>query len=303
MIALLPDDVLKKYLRAGSIASRVRNFVRDIVHEGMPILELCSKVESTIIKSGGRPAFPCNVCVNEIAAHYTSPPFDSAIILRKAIVKVDIGVHVEGYIADTAITISFDPAYSSLVDSVEKALNDACRMMKLGTKVSDIGRIVQSTLSSRGFKPIRNLQGHRIMRFIVHAGKSIPNVPDFDGSRLETDEVYAVEPFATLDHAAGKVTSLKESFIFRYMRDVPIEDEKSSFLLKKIKSDFRTLPFAKRWIYGLLPPSEFERAFSILVSRKAIMGYPVLREMSGNVVAQAEHTVIVTEKEPIVTTL
>lgn len=262
----------------------------------MPVIDICNKVESMIRERGGKPAFPCNVCINEVAAHYTSPLGDMTSIPEGAIVKVDIGAHVDGYLADTAITICFNPEYAPLVETAELALKKACETIRHGIKASEVGAVIQKTVETHGFRPIWNLTGHKTVRYVIHAGKSIPNVSHLNGTKIEADEVYAIEPFVTLKKAAGKVSELNEPFIYRYVKDKPLKNEGANLLLQKIKTEFYTLPFTQRWIHKLLPPQQFENAFSELLSSKTITQYPVLIEASGNLVAQAEHTVLVTKK-------
>ena len=143
---LFPEDVLDKYIRAGEIAARVRERVREIVRENMPIIELCEKVESLIRSMGGKPAFPCNVSVNEVAAHYTSPPNDKRIIPENSVVKVDIGVHIDGYIADTATTVCFNPEYEDLVHAAEEALEKAVQTVRPKLLVSRLGSVIELSL-------------------------------------------------------------------------------------------------------------------------------------------------------------
>ena len=118
----VPEEDLQKYKRAGKIAREIRTEIKKTVKEGMPIIDICEKVEGMTREKGGRPAFPCNVSINEIAAHYTSPPKDKRTIPDKGVVKVDIGVHIDGYIADTATTICLDPEHQGMVNTAEEAL-------------------------------------------------------------------------------------------------------------------------------------------------------------------------------------
>jgi methionyl aminopeptidase len=286
----------RKYISAGKIASKVREKSREIAEEGMPILELCEKIESEIVKLGGKPAFPLNVGINDVAAHYTSPPEDTSILPKNSLVKIDLGVHVDGYIADTAITISLHPKYSLLVETAEQALKEACSRIKPKMKASEIGKIIQKVIEDKGLKPVWNLHGHKITRFTTHAGKIVPNVYFIDGTKVRAGEVYAIEPFVTLKEAAGEVIELPEAYIYRYVRNVSMKDTDARLLLEKIRTEYRTLPFALRWIEGFLPRENLKRALAKLISVRAIMVYPVLLERSKRVVAQAEHTVIITDE-------
>ena len=287
------EDAVQKHRRAGEIAGEVREELRKIVREGMPILDLCEIAEALIRKKGGTPAFPCNVSVDEVAAHYTSPPEDDRRVPEGAIVKVDIGVHLEGYIADTATTICFNPEYRELVDTANEALRKAIEILKPGLSILRFGSIIQKTIKVRGFKPVSNLTGHSIGRYMIHAGKSLPNVVNLSASRVKVGEIYGVEPFVTVPEAAGRVKPGKETHIFRLSKSKSLKDPYAKNLASYIRETFRTLPFAERWLQGRVPSSHYQSAFSELQSSKILFAYPVFIEESENPVAQAEHTVLV----------
>ena len=298
----ITEDDLQKYRKAGKIAAEVRNETRSFVREGMPIIDLCEKVESMIEKKSGKPAFPCNVSVNEIAAHYTSPPRDKRLIPQNSIVKVDIGVHVDGYIADTAITVCFNPEYENLVHAAEEALERAIEILRPGLSVSQFGSLVEKTIKSRGVKPISNLTGHQVGRYLVHAGRALPNVSHFSLSKISAGEVYAVEPFVTVADAIGKVSNEPEAYIFRFMKQKSLRDRNAKRLSLYIQKNFRTLPFTERWLQRCVPQKHYKLAFSELLSSKSIMSYPVFVEASRKPVAQAEHTVLIVEDGCLVLT-
>jgi len=268
--------------------------MRRVVHEGMPIIEVCEKAESLIREKGGKPAFPCNVSVNEVAAHYTSPPTDKRVIPDGSVVKVDIGVHVDGYIADTAVTVCFSNEHEDLVRTAEEALETAVKILRPGLFTSKFGSAIEKTIQSHGLKPISNLTGHQIGRYLVHAGKSLPNVSHFSTSRLKAGEVYGVEPFVTVADAAGRVESGQETTIFRLLKHKSVSNEHARKLLDHIAKNFQTLPFTERWLQGVVPQPHYQRAFAELLSFKSLMAYPVFVEASGKPVAQAEHTVLIT---------
>jgi methionyl aminopeptidase len=291
----IPEEAFQKYTEAGRIAAKVREQMRRTVSEGMCIIDVCEKAESLIRESGGKPAFPCNVSINEVTAHYTSPPQDKKVILENSIVKVDVGVHVDGYIADTAVTVCFNPEYENLVRAAEEALETAIKMLRPGLSIARFGSAVQKSIKMHGLKPISNLTGHQISRYSLHAGKALPNVFHLSTSRVKAGEIYAVEPFVTMPNAAGKVRRAKEAHIFRFIKHKSLKNEYSKRLLNYIEKNFRTLPFSERWLEGCVPASHHSAAFSELLSSKSLMAYPVFIEASGKPVAQAEHTVVITK--------
>jgi methionyl aminopeptidase len=288
-------DALEKFHRSGKILRETREEIKGFVHEGMPIIEICEKAENLIRKKGGKPAFPCNVSINEIAAHYTSPPNDEKRIPENSIVKVDIGAHVDGYVSDTAVTVCFNPEYESLAETAETALEKAIQNIGPNMPTSKLGTIIENTVKSRGFKPISNLTGHQVGRYLVHAGVSLPNVSHLFSSRIKLGGVYAIEPFVTFQNAVGKVENEKECTIFRFLKSRSQKNAYAKQLLKYIEESFRTLPFAERWLQNIVPKEHHQEAFRELLSSKAIMAYPIFIEVSRKPVAQAEHTVLIVE--------
>ncbi|MFA5363652.1 MAG: type II methionyl aminopeptidase [Candidatus Bathyarchaeia archaeon] len=298
----VPEEELQKYQRAGKIAREVRVEIKKTVKEGMPIIDICEKVEGLTREKGAKVAFPCNVSVNDIAAHYTSPPNDKQTIPEKALVKVDIGVHIDGYIADTATTVCFDPEYQNMVYTAEEALQKAVEIMQPGLSISRFGNTIQNVIKTRGFKPISNLTGHLIRRYTIHAGKSLPNVFNISTSRIKEGEIYGVEPFVTLPDADGKVNDLPESYIFRYQKNKTLKNPYAKQMLNHIKKNFQTLPFAERWLSDFAKSSNYKAAFSELLSSKAVISYPVFGESSRKLVAQEEYTIMAVKDGCVVLT-
>lgn len=266
-----------------------------LVHEGGLVRELCERVEAEIVALGGHPAFPCNVGINEVAAHYTSPWDDASIIPRESVVKVDFGVHIDGYVNDSAVTVSLNPVYRSMIDVAEDALRSGLERIAHGVRFSDVGEHIQKTIAQYGCRPIRNLTGHKVERYTIHAGKSVPNVAGPARGRFEVGEVYAIEPFVTVKEAAGRVEDSDRAFIYRAVRDRGVRLEAAKKIVEHVRKTYKTLPFASRWLYASLGKSVVEKGFSEVLEAKCISGYAVLVEASGKVVTQAEHTVIVKE--------
>jgi len=288
------EEALEKFRLSGKILRNTREEMKLFVRENMPIVQVCEKAEKLIREKGGKPAFPCNVSINEVAAHYTSPPNDERRIPEKTIVKVDIGVHVDGYVTDTAFTACFNPEYKSMADAAEHALKVAIANIHPEMATSKIGGIIENDIKNRGFKPIANLTGHSVGRYLIHAGTSIPNVAQFSLTKVKAGEVYAIEPFVTLPEAVGRVEDGLEIAIFRLVKAKSVKNPYAKQLLKHIEDNFKTLPFAERWLKGVVPKEQHREAFKELLASKALMGYPIFVEVSRKPVAQAEHTVLIT---------
>jgi len=288
---------MQKYRRAGEIAAEVREYMRRTVSEGMLIIDVCEKTESLIREKGGKPAFPCNVSVNEVAAHYTSPLGDKGTIPTNSVVKVDIGVHMDGYIADTAVTVCFNPEYDRMVHTAEEALETGIKILRPGLSVSRFGSVVEKTIKARGYKPVSNLTGHQLGRYLIHTGKSLPNISHLSVAKVNIGEIYAIEPFVTVAEAAGRIEYGRDTQIFRFLKHKSLKNDYARQLLDYIFKNFQTLPFTERWLQKFFVPYDrYKEAFTELLSSKALMSYPVFVEASGKPVAQAEHTVLVTKE-------
>ena len=195
---------------------------------------------------------------------------------------------------DTAIPISLNPAYDSMIIAAEAALHEAVSAVAPGRKLSDVGNVVEHCIERYGFKPIRNLTGHKIVRYNLHAGKSVPNVSGMESGRFEVGEVYAIEPFVTLRSAEGAVMDGDSAYIYRLVKTKGAKSKAAIQLTEYVKDTYKTLPFASRWIHDSWHEGDFA-AFEELVSQRCVVGYPVLVEASGQPIAQAEHTIVVTE--------
>ena len=267
--------VYEKYLEAGKIAAGIRKDAVSKVREGTPLLEVVEYVENRTYDLGGKPAFPCNISVNEIASHYT--PEDSIPCFNSGdVVTIDIGVHIDGYIADTATTTEVvTDKHKKLILATEEALENAISVVKDKIQTRTVGKVIEQTIKKHGFNTVKDLTGHSLEQYNLHAGLTVPNHGSLFSNKIKKDSVIAIEPFAT--YGKGNI-KYGESHIFALGRRS--NDEKSL----KIKEKFGPLPFSKRWIPELN-----------IGKMSGIKKYAELIESSGEVVAQTEHTVIVNE--------
>ena len=295
-------ESLEKFRLSGRILREAREEMKPLIRESMPIIEVCEKSENLIRSKGGEPAFPCNVSINEVAAHFTSPPNDERRIPEKSVVKVDLGVHVDGYVTDTAFTACFNTEYKKMVDAAEYALRTAIENIRADMTTSRIGSIIENAIENRGFKPISNLTGHSVGRYLIHAGTSIPNVSQLSLTKVKAGEIYAIEPFVTVQEASGRVEDGSEITIFRLVKGKSLKNPYAKQLLRHIETHYQTLPFAERWLTSVIPKERYLEAFRELVQSRTITGYPIFVEASGKTVTQAEHTVLVTDSGCVVLT-
>ena len=297
-------DILQCYTDAGQIASKVlQEAVKYASHKAdVSVLELAEAAEARIIELGGEIAFPCNISINEVASHYTPPANDSLLLQKGDVVKIDIGVHVEGYIADTAATVEvFTSEHTDLINASKEALENAISITCAGVNTNELGKTIEDTINKKGFTPIYDLTGHSLGQYSLHGDVNIPNYAASFGNKLFAGNVIAIEPFATY----GKGTTRNgETQIFslneRLEKHIPDKhninfDAHSNGLLDDLYHRYGYLPFARRWV-------EDGCRIDNYVTAGDIIEYPILHEISGAIVSQFEHTVIVEESGCIVTT-
>lgn len=284
--------------KAGKIAAEALDLGKKLIRIDASLLEVAEKIEARIIELGGKPAFPVNLSINHIAAHYTPFPGDETRFLEGDLVKVDIGAHVNGAIGDTAATISLG-GNEELVKASEEALKEAIKIFKPGTRFREIGRAIQEKIKEHGFVPIVNLSGHGLELYSLHSGVTVPNYDNGDEKELQEGQILAIEPFAT--NGEGRIIEGKPSGIYRMEQLKPVRDMNARKILKFIEEEYKTLPFAKRWIIKKFPTAEF--SLRMLEISGVILQYPQLPEKSKALVSQAEHTVKVAEKPVILTSL
>ena len=216
----------------------------------------------------------------KLQPHYTAEPNDPITIKDTDLVKIDLGAQINGYIADTAVTVCYDAQFDGLVQAAEEALGNAMSMIKPDVKASDIGRTIESTIKQMGFKPIANLSGHSLGQYTIHAGKSIPNIWSIGGFSLSENTAYACEPFVTTEQGGGFVRNGKIKNIFAINSRKKTKNDEADKLLNFIWENFNMLPFALRWITKQWEEKEARDLLDILIKKKAVQAYPVLIEVN-----------------------
>ena len=284
----------ENHREAGEILAQVREEAADRVEVGASHLELAEWTEERIRELGGEPAFPVNISIDEEAAHAT-PSADDESTFGEEMINLDIGVHIDGWLADTAITVDLS-GHADLAEAPEAALDAALDLVEPGVETGEIGAAIEEVIDDYGYNPVVNLTGHGLGRWDQHTPPNIPNRAVSQSVELESGDVVAVEPFAT--DGGGKVSEGSDEQIFALDREQSVRNRDARQALEQITEEFRTLPFATRWLDVDRP----EMALRRLERQNVVHGYPVLKEDEGALVSQKEHTVIVTEDGCEVTT-
>ncbi len=279
---MVDNNILEKYREAGRILTEVKDNAVKRVKVGASLLELAEHIESSIKDKGAGVAFPTNISINEEAAHATPSTNDKRVFGRD-LVKLDIGAHIDGYIADTAVTIDLG-SNQQIVKASQTALDAAIEIVKAGINTSEISEIIEKTITSFGFNPVVNLTGHGLEQYVQHAPPSILNKRTETGVNLKEGQVIAIEPFTS--NGAGRVYEAGHAEIFSLLDLKPIRSSDARTVLREIET-FKKLPFAKRWLKGRV-----DMSLRQLEAAGIIRSYPVLKDHG--LVSQSEDTVIVT---------
>ena len=283
----MEEDVVENYKKAQAISNEVMKYAKSLKFENATALSVAETVERLIVHNKGKPAWPVNVCVNEVAAHFS--PLDNTLVFRHGdIVKVDIGVHVNGYIWDQAFTVCVGEENHPLIAASKKAVEEAVKVLKKGAKVCEISAVIEDTVKSLGFNPIRNLCGHGLEKYVVHAPPSIPNSKNNIQDEIG-EQAIAIEVFVT--DGSGWVKESEPANIYKFEEDKPLRMWEARKILEKAKTDFEGLPFSTRWLN--IPKIKVDMAIRQLLEVGAIISYPPLKEESGRPVAVTETTVLV----------
>lgn len=283
---------LEHWKKAGVIASQVLNYAKKLAKPEAPLLEIAEKVEAKISEFKAKSAFPINLSLNEIAAH--SSPSHEDTTLAQGLLKIDIGVNVDGYISDNALSVDLTPEqnYRDLIKASEEALHNAIKIIKPQVTLSEIGKKIQETISSYGFAPIINLSGHELQRWKLHAGLTIPNFDNKSSIELKEGQIIALEPFATT--GSGMIQDGKPSGIYKFESARPVRDILAREILKYVWEEYKELPFCSRW---LVKKFKTKTLFALheLEQANALHHFKQLVEKTKAPVSQAEHTILVTK--------
>ena len=290
----LTDEKFEKHREAGEILAQVREETADRVEVGTSHLEIAEYAEDRIRELGGEPAFPVNISIDEEAAHATPEPGDDSTF-GEEMINLDIGVHVDGWLADTAVTVDLS-GHPELAEAPAEALDAALEVIEPGVHTGEIGAEIESVIDGYGYNPVVNLSGHGLGHWEQHTDPNVPNRAVESGVELEVGDTVAIEPFAT--DGGGKVNEGSDEEIFSLEREASVRNRDARQALEQIVEEFKTLPFARRW----LDTRRAEMALRRLEQQGVVHGYPVLKEDDGFLVSQKEHTIIVTEGGCEVTT-
>ncbi|MFH1401022.1 MAG: type II methionyl aminopeptidase [Nanoarchaeota archaeon] len=293
----IDKDVFDAYIKAGKIAGEALKRGHDLITIGAKPVQIIDAVEAYILSQGAGLAFPAQISINNVAAHTCATDEDDYVLAEDDVIKLDCGVHVNGYIADNAVCVTLGTTHAALVKAARDALNAAIKAIKPGITNGEVGAIIHKTITQAGFSPVRNLSGHGLGRYIIHTTPSIPNYDSGDRFVLKEGAVVAIEPFATT--GKGAIFESDNATIFALKQRKPIRSPYARELLKEIET-YNGLPFTTRWLTRKFGAGKTKLALRELIQAGILHEHPPLPEVGGGIVSQAEHTIIVAD--PVIVT-
>ncbi len=283
--------------KAGKITAQAREYGKSLVKVGISLKEVCDKIESKIAELGGKPAFPAQISLNDIAAHFCPAPDDEVSFQEGDLAKIDVGVHVNGWVGDSAVTVDLGD-HEPLVKASKEALSNAIDIIQPGITLAEIGRVIHATIKEYGFTPIMNLSGHGVGRFVIHGSPTIPNYDNGEKIKLEKGQIIAIEPFAT--NGAGLIYETNNAEIFNLVGRKAVRSAFTRDILKEIEK-YNGLPFTTRWLTKRFSMPKVNFALREIDRLGILRKYPPLQDKGRGMVSQAEHTILVDEEPEILT--
>eukprot|EP01128_Nolandella_sp_AFSM9_P000494 TRINITY_DN10653_c0_g1_i1.p1 TRINITY_DN10653_c0_g1~~TRINITY_DN10653_c0_g1_i1.p1 ORF type:complete len:442 (-),score=127.52 TRINITY_DN10653_c0_g1_i1:69-1394(-) len=303
----LHSNVYNEIRMAAEVHRQVRQDAQKWIKPGMKLFDVCERLEANVrhmIEEDGLirgHAFPTGCSVNRVAAHYTPNAGDETVIQETDVIKFDFGTHYNGHIIDCAWTMTWDPRYDNLVEAVREATNTGIKEAGIDVRLCDVGEAIQETMESyevvldgkaHQIKPCRNLNGHSISPYIIHAGKSVPIVKGGPATKMEEGEFYAIETFGS----TGKGYVTEDFECSHYMKNadagfVQLRTAGAKQLLNHINKNFSTLAFCRRWL-DRQGQTKYLGALRQLVTAGLVTAHPPLVDIPGSYTAQFEHTLV-----------
>ena len=284
----MDEQIKNNYIKAGKISAEVLEYGKSLIKKGNSILEATELIEKKIFQLGAKPAFPVQISCNEIAAHFCVEE-DDKTLFEEQVVSLDLGVHVDGAIGDNAYTIDLSGKYDDLVKAAQKALEEALKIINLGTELREIGKVINDAIKSYGCNPVRNLSGHGLDLYNIHDKPTIPNIDNGDKTTLKKGMAFAVEPFATTGSGVVQEYGLPTVFMLEHKK--PVRSPITREVLTEI-AGYEGLPFAKRWLTRKFG-AKANFALRELTQLGMVHQFPPLAEVNKGIVTQAEHSVLI----------
>jgi methionyl aminopeptidase len=304
---ITPEEVIDNLKKAADIHYKVRNECRNLIQSKTKYIDIVNNYYDSIKKYSDDKsgiAFPLGFSINNICAHDSSYSGDKRILNKNDIIKIDLGIHYNGYIIDSAQTLIVDNEINNMNDNIKNLLNStidatniAIKNAGVDVRLYELSELIYETINSYdNIKPISALGGHNIEHYQIHGGKLIlckPHEIQKDMKMLE-NEIFAIETFAS----TGTGNLLYCDNITHYKQ---IKNDKQSdkfmklFDIKDYIKNRKGLPFNYDWIKDC-KSDKIKKELNNLVKKNIVEQYPPLSDINKNsYTSQLEHTIFIKE--------
>ena len=291
----MDKEDIEKLKKAGKTAAQVLGYGKGLIKKDASMVEVLDKTEEKIFELGAKPAFPAQISCNHLAAHYC-PDEEDKTVFSDQLVCLDVGVHVDGFIGDTAATVDLSGKYSDLVKAAEESLENAIKTIKVGVTLGEIGKAIQDTIQKYGFSPVRNLSGHGLGKYEIHTKPNIPNFDNGDSTQIDKGAVFAIEPFAST--GAGIVQDSGIATVFELSNKKPVRNPITRQVLREIES-YNELPFTTRWLTRKFG-AKAKFALREMEQLGMLHAHHPLADKDKGMISQAEHSILIDDEETVV---
>jgi len=308
-------DVVTKYKMAADIANNVLAAVVKETIPGKKIVDLCVLGDKLIMDGVAAVfkankdlekgvAFPTAVSTNHCVGHFSPLLDDTSTIAEGDVCKIDLGVHIDGFIvvaAHTTIATS-SPASepvkgrkADVICAAHFAAELAHRLIKPGGKNTEVTAAIAKAAEQFKCNPVEGVLSHQMKRFVIDGNKVIANKDVLDQKveefEFEENEVYQVDIIMSTGDGKAKEVETRTTIYKRAVdQNYLLKMKASRYLYNEISQKFPTLPFTLR----ALDEKRAKLGITECIKHDLIYPYPVLYEKPGEYVAQFKFTVLLT---------
>lgn len=307
-------DVVTKYKNAAEIANKALAAVIPLAIPGAKIVDLCEKGDNLITELSGNVfknakkkiergvAFPTCISVNSTVCHFSPLQGDETVLAEGDMVKIDLGVHIDGFIAVVAHTLVLhapDAPITGRAADVLAAANTAAevaiRLVRPGKKNKEVTEALQKVAAAYDCKVVEGVLSHQMKQFVIDANKVVLSVSNtetrVDEFEFEENEVYSIDVVMSTGEGKPRLLDERETSVYKRAidRSYSLKMKASRAIFSEINTKFAVMPFTAR---SLEEKRGARLGLVECVNHELLQPYPVLHEKPGDLVAHFKFTVL-----------
>ncbi|GLT92720.1 hypothetical protein SLE2022_105440 [Rubroshorea leprosula] len=308
---LTSPEVVTKYKSAAEIVNKALQLVIKECKPKAKVVDLCEQGDSYIREQTGNMyknvkrkiergvAFPTCISVNNTVCHFSPLASDESVLEEGDIVKIDMGCHIDGFIAVVAHTHVLQDGpitgrKADVISAANTAAEVALRLVRPGKKNKDVTDAIQKVAAAYDCKIVEGVLSHQLKQFVIDGNKVILSVagPEtrVDDAEFEENEVYAIDIVTSTGDGKPKLLDEKQTTIYKRAVDknYHLKMKASRFIFSEINQKFPIMPFTAR----ALDEKRARLGLVECVNHDLLQPYPVLHEKPGDFVAHIKFTVL-----------